>query len=124
VLPPLPALPPPSKSTLGAPTIEQGVLVVLDGGGLRPGVASSVAPIGMPTGGTADPGPMPSGDVIPSGGGAAPTWANAVPQPRMSRRAAGIVILISFTCSLSCRGEIRARPSAQFTPSCGDSLSE
>jgi hypothetical protein len=35
--------------------------------GLTPGVESSVAPIGIPVRGTAGAGPMPSGDVIPSG---------------------------------------------------------
>jgi hypothetical protein len=35
--------------------------------GLTPGVASSVAPRGMPVGGTGKAGPMPSGDVTPSG---------------------------------------------------------
>jgi hypothetical protein len=47
------------------PVIVQGVLV--DGGGLTPGVAISVAPIGIPTGDTGEPGPIPSGEVIPSG---------------------------------------------------------
>jgi hypothetical protein len=36
--------------------------------GLTPGDASSVAPRGIPVGATAGAGPMPSGDVIPSGG--------------------------------------------------------
>jgi hypothetical protein len=35
--------------------------------GLTPGDESSVAPMGMPVRGTAGAGPMPSGDVIPSG---------------------------------------------------------
>jgi hypothetical protein len=35
--------------------------------GLSPGVASSVAPIGISTGPTGEPGPMPSGEVTPSG---------------------------------------------------------
>jgi hypothetical protein len=49
--------------------------------GLTPGVASSVAPIGMPVVPTAAAGPMPSGEVKPSGGttGAMPTWAKAAP---------------------------------------------
>jgi hypothetical protein len=66
-------LPPPSKSVLAPPTVEHAVLLVFDGGGLRPGVASSSAPIGTPTGGTADPGPIPSGDVTPSGEAVGPT---------------------------------------------------
>jgi hypothetical protein len=43
--------------------------------GLSPGVASSVAPIGIPTDPTGEPGPMPTGKVTPSGelGPVAPT---------------------------------------------------
>jgi len=50
--------------------------------GLTPGDASSVAPRGTPVGATGEPGPMPSGDVMPSGGDVpvAPTCAEAVPQ--------------------------------------------
>ena len=70
--PPLVLLPP-SKSALGPPTIEQGALLVLDGSGLRPDMESAVAPSGIPTGGTADPAPMPSGDVMPSGEAVGPT---------------------------------------------------
>jgi hypothetical protein len=40
---------------------------VPDAIGLTPGDASSVAPIGIPVRGTAGAGPMPSGEVIPSG---------------------------------------------------------
>jgi hypothetical protein len=47
--------------------------------GLTPGVASSVAPIGIPVDATGGPRPMPSGDVIPRGGPGEmlgpPTWA-------------------------------------------------
>jgi hypothetical protein len=48
--------------------------------GLTPGVASSVAPSGIPVAPTGAPGPIPSGDVTPSVAGAPvimPTWANA-----------------------------------------------
>ena len=89
-------LPPPSKSELAPPTMEQAVLLLFVGNGLRPGVASSVAPSGMPTGGTADPAPMPSGEVMPSGEAVAPTWANPAPQPSMSRKAAAIVVFTSI----------------------------
>lgn len=59
-------LPAASNCAVGwPPVIVQGVLA--DGGGLTPGVASSVAPIGIPIGATGEPGPMPSGEVIPSG---------------------------------------------------------
>jgi len=50
--------------------------------GLTPGVESSVAPIGIPVRGTAGAGPMPSGDVIPSGdpdGPIPPICADAEP---------------------------------------------
>jgi hypothetical protein len=55
---------------------------VPDVDGLTPGDASSVAPSGTPTGPTGEPAPMPSGDVMPSGGDVpvAPTCAEAVPQ--------------------------------------------
>jgi hypothetical protein len=45
--------------------------------GLRPGEANSVAPRGMRTGGTGAAGPMPSGDVMPSGEGESETCATA-----------------------------------------------
>jgi hypothetical protein len=50
--------------------------------GLTPGVESSVAPMGIPVRGTAGAGPIPSGDVIPSGdpdGPIAPICADAEP---------------------------------------------
>jgi hypothetical protein len=50
--------------------------------GLTPGVESSVAPIGIPVRGTAGAGPIPSGDVIPSGdpdGAIPPICADAEP---------------------------------------------
>jgi hypothetical protein len=65
---------PKDASGIEAPTPEHGVLVanpigdVPDVVGLTPGDASSVAPKGMPVGATGEPGPMPSGDVMPSGG--------------------------------------------------------
>lgn len=55
------------------PMPEHGVLAANPSGdapdvvGLTPGDASSVAPRGMPVGATAEPGPMPSGEVMPSG---------------------------------------------------------
>ena len=50
--------------------------------GLTPGDASSVAPSGIPVGATGDAGPIPSGDVMPSGDAPIPpTWAAAGPQP-------------------------------------------
>jgi hypothetical protein len=55
------------------PMPEHGVLAVSPSGdvpddvGLTPGDASSVAPRGIPVGAIGEPGPMPSGDVMPSG---------------------------------------------------------
>jgi hypothetical protein len=50
--------------------------------GLTPGDASSVAPRGIPVGATGAAGPIPSGDVMPSGDGPIPpTCARAAPQP-------------------------------------------
>jgi hypothetical protein len=50
--------------------------------GLRPGDANSVAPSGTRAGGTGAAGPMPSGDVMPSGEGPGETCAEARPQPK------------------------------------------
>jgi hypothetical protein len=61
-------------------------------GGLMPGDPSCVAPRGMLVGGTGDPGPMPSGDVMPSGegpGAIPPTCAKA--EPQLNRTAAVVV---------------------------------
>ena len=52
--------------------------------GLTPGDASSVAPSGIPVGATGAAGPMPSGDVMPSGEGevaSPPICADAEPVP-------------------------------------------
>ena len=72
---PVTALPGPEQAEfVGEPVI-----------GLKPGEASSVAPRGMPGDATGAAGPMPSGEVAPSGEGVgAPTpWARAVPQATM-----------------------------------------
>jgi hypothetical protein len=63
--------------------------------GLTPSVGSSVMPRRRPVGGTGAAGPMPSGDVMPSGEGPGvmpvpPTCAKAEPAPR---RAAAIVAI-------------------------------
>jgi hypothetical protein len=57
--------------------LEDGLL---EAEGLTPGVASSVAPSGIPVTPTEAPGPIPSGEVTPSEAGAPvtmPTCANA-----------------------------------------------
>jgi hypothetical protein len=84
----VPVRPPPSKSAVEPddPDVElcmpEHVVpesAMLDTLGLTPGDASSVAPRGMPVGATGEPGPIPSGDVIPSPGAASepPTCAKA-----------------------------------------------
>lgn len=62
---------------------------------LMPGVASSVAPSGMPVGPTGAPGPIPSGEVTPNVEGAPvimPTWANAGLQHNKGQATAAINI--------------------------------
>jgi hypothetical protein len=84
VEPPIPDAP----VCIDPPMLEHAevvVVVMLEGMpvealGLTPGVASSVAPSGIPVAPTGAPGPIPSGEVIPSVAGAPviiPTWANA-----------------------------------------------
>ena len=62
--------------------------------GLTPGDASSVAPSGIPVGATGAAGPMPSGDVMPSGDGPdvenPPICADAGPQPSNAAAIASI----------------------------------
>jgi hypothetical protein len=62
--------------------------------GLTPGDASSVAPNGTRVGATGEPGPMPSGEVMPSGAPGEmlipPTCAKAEPQPK---RTAAVVAI-------------------------------
>ena len=87
----LPAMPPPSKTVLelDVPMLEHDAVPPMEGTGdvplvigLTPGEASSVAPMGIPVGATCGAGPMPSGDVMPSGDGPIPpTCAKAAPQP-------------------------------------------
>jgi hypothetical protein len=95
----VPPIPPPSKSAVAvpdapddeaphvAPMLVAGVMGdVADMNGLTPGDASSVAPMGILVGATGEPGPRPSGDVMPSGGPGEmlvpPTCADAEPQSK------------------------------------------
>jgi hypothetical protein len=81
--------------------------------GLTPGVASSVAPSGIPVAPTGAPGPKPSGEVTPIGAGAPvimPVWAKADPQP--SREQATAAIRKGFMAfSRSMLGDYAARRS-------------
>jgi hypothetical protein len=79
--------------------------------GLTPGDASSVAPSGIPVGATGAAGPMPSGDVMPSGDGpgdvaSPPICADAGPQPNnaaviatIDRRVMSGLLLVSARSS-------------------------
>jgi hypothetical protein len=106
--------PPPSKFVLepeapadGLPMAEHIVPVpvipvVSVSNGLSPGDASSVAPMDRPTGGTDEPGVMPSGEVVPIPGvglPTPPTCANTGLQPKSAAAVAAIKarrIVISF----------------------------
>jgi hypothetical protein len=82
-----------------APVVVGGAGDVPDVNGLRPGVCISVAPRGIRTGGTGEPEPTPSGDVMPSGGSPGETCAKAGPQPRSTAAVAAItkrVIRLTF----------------------------
>jgi hypothetical protein len=69
--------------------------------GLTPTDPNSVVPSGIPVGATGAAGPLPSGDVMPSGEGPIPpTWADANPQVNKYAAAAAIrtrVMPISFS---------------------------
>jgi hypothetical protein len=81
---------------------------VPDIAGLRPGDESPVAPSGMPVGATGEPGPMPSGEVMPRGEvPVAPTCATAEPPPNTAAVMTAIVncLIIAVTCAA--RGRIQ-----------------
>jgi hypothetical protein len=88
----IPVVDVPLTADVGIPPMPEHVVVVVVGPGgeapdvvgLTPGVASSVAPSGNPVPATGAPGPIPSGEVMPSGEVvvvSVPTWANAALQP-------------------------------------------
>jgi hypothetical protein len=95
--------PPPSKLVLepdipndGLPMVKHVVpfpVIVPTGTPLSPGDASSVAPMGIPVGGTGKPGAMPSDEVAPIPGVGLPippTCANAGMQPKSAACIAAI----------------------------------
>jgi hypothetical protein len=69
-----------------------------DASGLTPGDPSPVAPRGIRVGGTGKAGPMPSGDVMPSGGSPGETCAKAGPQ---TKSAAAVVAITTRVMSLT-----------------------
>jgi hypothetical protein len=86
--------------------------------GLTPGDASSVAPRGMPAGAPGEPGPMPRGEVMPSGEGPGemlipPTCAKAAPQPKKTAAVVAIIkrVIVGSTSFLH-RTSPRAAPEA------------
>ena len=88
-----------------------------EGIGLTPGDASSVAPRGIPAGATGEPGPMPSGEVMPSGEGPGerlipPTCAMA--ELQLKRIAAVVVIIkrVIVGSTSFCIGRRPASPGA------------
>jgi hypothetical protein len=109
VMPEVPEVLPEGLCGVEPPMPEQAVRLpivdpsgdVPDITGLRPGEPSSVAPNGIPVGPTAAPGPMPSGEVTPSGATGTPippTWAMA--QPPLMSVAAAVAIHKRFISSL------------------------
>jgi hypothetical protein len=107
--------PPIPKDVCGIepPTPEHVVLPVVgpigdapDVIGLTPGDASSVAPNGTRVGATGEPGPMPSGEVMPSGAPGEmlipPTCAKAEPQPKRTAAVVAITkcVIVGSTYSL------------------------
>ena len=106
---PVPVMPPPSnvdvpvtKDVPGIepPTPEHVVMMPVgdapDVIGLTPGDASSVAPKGRLVGATGEPGPMPSGDVMPRGERPGrmlvpPICAKAEPQPQRTPAVIAII---------------------------------
>jgi len=115
VVPVVEVVRPKDVSGIEPPMPEHSVLAgspsgdVPDVVGLTPGDASSVVPIGMPVGATGEPGPMPRGDVMPSG-----DCAKAAPQ--LNRTAAVVTITkrvivgSPFIMLKTCR----ARPAGQL----------
>jgi hypothetical protein len=97
--------PPPSYVVL-APTIPDAGFPIAEpivpgpvipimplGSGLSPGDVSSVAPRGVPVGGTDEPGPIPSGDVAPMLGVGTPIPPTcAKPEPQLTSNADAVTI--------------------------------
>jgi len=79
--------------------------------GLTPIDPNSVLPSGIPVPGIGSAGPIPSGEVMPSGDGALPlSWADAQPLPNISSASAVIakrVIVFSSFCSAPVRSTCR-----------------
>jgi len=86
-------IPPPSKVGVDPDIADDALPVVVQGNGLSPGEASCVTPMGMPVGGTCEPGVMPSGEVaaiLGVGLPIPPTCARA--EPQLSSTVAAVTI--------------------------------
>jgi len=81
--------------------------------GLTPGDASSVAPRGMRAGGTGKAEPMPSGDVMPSGGSPGETCAKAGLQPKSTAAVAAITKRVIRLTLISTLELVVRRPAHQ-----------
>jgi hypothetical protein len=104
--PPIPRHP--EAVTAAGPSAE-----VPDVIGLTPGDASSVAPWGIRTGGTGKAEPMPSGDVMPSGGSPGETCAKAGLQPRSAAAVAVITKRVIRINPISTSEFVVRRPAHQ-----------
>jgi hypothetical protein len=85
--------------------------------GLTPGDASSVAPMGMRAGATGEPGPMPSGDLMPRGEAPGemlipPTCAKAEPQPNTTAAMVAIIKRVTVGSTSFCIGFVVRGPEA------------
>jgi hypothetical protein len=85
----------------------------LEAEGLTPGVASSVAPSGIPVAATDVPGPMPSGEVMPMGA-AIPVltalWAKAVLNPETDKTNATTTACLNSASQIWMARWLRRRP--------------
>jgi hypothetical protein len=80
--------PPMPEHAVAMPVVASGD--VPDPTGLVPGVVSAVAPSGIPVGATGAPGPMPSGDVMPTAGVGLPICAKTGLLPQSAATVATI----------------------------------
>jgi len=109
-------IPPPSKFVLEPRSPDDALPVAAHGvsAGLSPGEESSVAPIGIPGGGTGEPATMPSGDVTPiprAGPPNPPTCAKTGALPKSTARIAAlnahriVISMVPRRRSSVCRGQ-------------------
>jgi hypothetical protein len=88
---PMAELPRPKEQAGLVPVAEPAAVDII---GLTPGDDSSVAPRGIRVGGTGKAGPMPSGDVMPSGEVPGATCASAETQPKSTAAMVAITMRV------------------------------